>query len=50
MLKAAGHPNITFTSIMETEKTEQTIAQSMQAMLADVGVTMKLHRSRRRLL
>ena len=42
MLAAAGHPNITFTSIMETEKTEQTIAQSIQAMLKDVGVTMNL--------
>lgn len=42
MLATAGHPNITFTSIMETEKTEQTIAQSIQAMLKDVGVTMNL--------
>ena len=50
MLKAAGHPNITFTSIMETEKTEQTIAQSMQAMLQGRRRDHEPHRSRSRLL
>jgi peptide/nickel transport system substrate-binding protein len=42
LLAAAGHPKISFTAIVETEKTEQVVAQSMQEMLAKVGVNMQL--------
>ncbi|MDX6619917.1 MAG: peptide/nickel transport system substrate-binding protein [Gaiellales bacterium] len=42
MLATAGHPKITFTTIVEADKTEQVLAQSVQAMLAKVGVDMKL--------
>ena len=42
MLAKAGHPKVSFTTIVEAEKTEQVLAQSVQAMLAKVGVNMKL--------
>ena len=42
MLAKAGHPKISFTTIVEADKTEQVLAQSVQAMLAKVGVNMKL--------
>jgi peptide/nickel transport system substrate-binding protein len=42
MLAKAGHPKISFTTIVEADKTEQTLAQSVQDMLAKVGVNMKL--------
>jgi peptide/nickel transport system substrate-binding protein len=42
LLASAGFPKISFTSIVETEKTEQVVAQSIQEMLAKVGVNMQL--------
>src|SRR5204862_1564588 len=42
LLRAAGHPTLTFTLIVPPERDRQEASQIIQAMLAEAGITMNL--------